>query len=275
VTSETPQDPTPQDLPPGATPKDLPPGAADYLTGVLRRQVIHLERVLRPDVDRLEQVHLPAWLRSTEGEQRFPVTLVILVAIVLQIELPRRFALQPHFLLPGLEIVLAAGLIAANPTRIDRESRMLRTASVTLIAAISAANIISALRLVYELLNHTAGDEAGPLLATGAAIWGTNVIAFGLWYWELDRGGPVSRARARKSYPDFLFVQMQSPELAPPDWEPTFLDYLYLSFTNATAFSPTDVMPMRRWAKMMMLVQSATSIVALVLVIARAVNILK
>jgi uncharacterized membrane protein len=242
---------------------------------MLRRQVIHIERVLRPDLARLDEVHLPAWLRPTEGEQRLPVTLVILVAIALQLGLPQRFALQPHFLLPGLEIVLAAGLIAANPTRIDRESRLLRAGSVTLIAAISAANIISALRLVYELLHGTAGEDAGPLLATGGAIWGTNVIVFGLWYWELDRGGPVARARARKPYPDFLFVQMQSPEMAPSDWEPTFVDYLYLSFTNATAFSPTDVMPLSRWAKMMMLVQSAVSIVALVLVVARAVNILK
>jgi uncharacterized membrane protein len=177
--------------------------------------------------------------------------------------------------LPGLEIALAAGLIAANPTRIDRESRLLRAVSVTLIAAISVANTISALRLVYELLHGTAGDNAAALLSTGAAIWGTNVIVFGLWYWELDRGGPVARAHARKTYPDFLFVQMQAPELAPPEWEPAFVDYLYLSFTNATAFSPTDVMPLSRWAKMMMLVQSGVSLVAMVLVVARAVNILK
>ena len=249
--------------------------SADYLTSVLRRQVTHLERMLHSDVDRLDEMHLPAWLRSTEGEQRLPVTIVVLVAIVLQVVLPSRFALQPRYLLPGLEIALMAGLIAASPTRIDRESRVLRATSLTLIAAISVANIVSALRLVHELLNGTAGEMAAPLLATGAAIWGTNVIAFGLWYWELDRGGPVSRARARKTYPDFLFVQMQNPEMAPPDWEPTFVDYLYLSFTNATAFSPTDVMPLTRWAKMMMLVQSAVSIVAVALVVARAVNILK
>jgi uncharacterized membrane protein len=260
VTSEAPHEPTP---------------AAAYLTGVLRRQVLHLERVLHADAGRIDEVHLPAWLRSTRGEQRLPVTVAVLIAIVLQIELPRRFALQPHLLLPGLEIALAAGLIAANPTRIDRESRLLRAVSVTLIAAISVANTISALRLVYELLHGTAGDNAAALLSTGAAIWGTNVIVFGLWYWELDRGGPVARAHARKTYPDFLFVQMQAPELAPPEWEPAFVDYLYLSFTNATAFSPTDVMPLSRWAKMMMLVQSGVSLVAMVLVVARAVNILK
>jgi uncharacterized membrane protein len=251
------------------------PAGADYLTGVLRRQVMHFERVLRADVGRIDEAHLPAWLRETPGEQRLPVTFAVAVAVALQLVLPHRFAMQPHYLLPVLEIALAAGLLAANPTRIDRESRALRTTSLILIAAISVANIVSALRLVHALLNGTAGDDAVPLLASGAAIWGTNVIAFGLWYWELDRGGPVSRAHARKGYPDFLFVQMQSPEVARPDWEPAFADYLYLSFTNATAFSPTDVMPLSRWAKMMMLVQASVSIMAIVLVVARAVNILK
>ena len=102
------------------------------------------------------------------------------------------------------------------------------------------------------------------------------MIVFGLWYWEFDRGGPVARARADKPYPDFLFPQMSSPaELTPPDWEPEFVDYLYMSFTNATAFSPTDVMPLSRWAKLTMLAQSLVSIVTVALVVARAVNILK
>ena len=118
-------------------------------------------------------------------------------------------------------------------------------------------------------------QNAASLLATGAAIWFTNVIAFGLWYWEFDRGGPVARAYARQILPDFLFVQMQNPELAPVEWEPGFLDYFYLSFTNATAFSPTDVMPLSRWAKLTMMTQALVSLVTLALVIARAVNILK
>jgi uncharacterized membrane protein len=209
------------------------------------------------------------------GGKRLPVTVTVVVAIVLQIELPRRFALQPRYLLPGLEMALAAGLMAANPRRINRQSRVLRAASLALIAIITVANTFSAFILVRELVNGTAGDNAGPLLATGAAIWGTNVIVFALWYWELDRGGPVARAFAHRPHPDFLFTQMQDPEMAPPDWEPAFLDYLYLSFTNATAFSPTDVMPLAQWAKMTMLAQSAVSIVAVALVIARAVNILK
>lgn len=250
---------------------------AQYLAGVMRRQTVHLEKVLHADAHlphRFDDVHLPAWLRCTEGEQRLPVTVTVVVAIVLQIGLPRRFALQPHYLLPVLETALAGGLMAANPRRI-RPSRVLRGASLALIGIITVANTFSAFTLVRELINGTAGDNAGPLLATGAAIWGTNIIVFALWYWELDRGGPVARALAHSPHPDFLFTQMQAPEVAPPDWEPAFLDYLYLSFTNATAFSPTDVMPLARWAKMMMLVQSAVSMVAVALVIARAVNILK
>jgi uncharacterized membrane protein len=120
----------------------------------------------------------------------------------------------------------------------------------------------------------TEGQDAGPLLITGAAIWLTNVIVFSLWYWELDRGGPVARAHATRAHPDFLFAQMQNPELAPSDWEPGFADYLYLSFTNATAFSPTDVLPLSRWAKLTMMLQSAVSLATVALVIARAVNIL-
>ena len=117
--------------------------------------------------------------------------------------------------------------------------------------------------------------HAGPLLVTGGAIWLTNIIVFGLWYWEFDRGGPVARAHGTRPYPDFQFVQMTSPELAPPDWEPAFADYLYLAFTNASAFSPTDVMPLSRWAKLAMTLQSVISIVTVALIVARAVNILK
>ena len=130
-------------------------------------------------------------------------------------------------------------------------------------------------RLIVGLVRGTEGQTAGPLLLTGGAIWLTNVIVFALWYWELDRGGPAARAVAPRPHPDFLFAQMQSPELAPDDWEPQFADYLYLSFTNATAFSPTDVLPLSRWAKLTMMLHSLISLATVALVIARAVNILK
>ncbi len=219
---------------------------------------------------------MPAWKRPTEGEGRWPATVAIVVAIALQFPLPGRLVLvRPAWLLPALESLLLVGLVMANPRRINRQSRAIRIVSLFLIAMLSLANAWSVARLVTGLVQGTEGENAGPLLVTGGVIWLTNVIIFGLWYWEFDRGGPVSRALATRIYPDFQFVQMTSPHLAPPGWEPAFGDYLYLSFTNAAAFSPTDVMPLSRWAKMAMTAQSAISIVTVALVVARAVNILK
>jgi uncharacterized membrane protein len=189
--------------------------------------------------------------------------------------LPNRLVIHPEWLLPALEGALLVGLIFANPGRISRTSATIRTASVALIALISLANAWSSAELIKGLVNGTEGDNASVLLARGASIYITNILVFSLWYWEWDRGGPVSRARGLRPYPDFLFPQMAQPDLAPPEWEPTYFDYLYVSFTNATAFSPTDVMPLSRWAKMLMLIQSAVALLTVAMVIARAVNILK
>ncbi|WP_234544259.1 DUF1345 domain-containing protein [Streptomyces shenzhenensis] len=218
---------------------------------------------------------VPAWRRATRGEPRWAVTAVILVAIALQLILPHRLAPQPYWALPVLEVVLLAGLIAGNPRRVEPRTRWLRVLGLILMGAISLANGWAAVRLVAGLVNGSEGMDAGPLLLTGGGIWLTNVIVFALWYWEWDRGGPMARALGQHQFADFLFVQMQSPETAPSDWEPGFLDYLYLSFTNSTAFSPTDVMPLSRWAKMLMMLQSSVSLVTVVLVVARAVNILR
>ena len=148
--------------------------------------------------------------------------------------------------------------------------------SLFLAALLTFANIWSVARLAADITHGKMGGTPGQLLITGGAIWLTNIVVFGLWYWEFDRGGPVARALNLKNrYPDFQFPQMVSPpEMVPPDWEPAFLDYLYLAFTNASAFSPTDVMPMSRWAKVAMTVQSLISIVTVALVVSRAVNIL-
>ncbi|MEU9149703.1 hypothetical protein AB0D59_03935 [Streptomyces sp. NPDC048417] len=221
-----------------------------------------------------EREVVPAWRRATRGEPRWAVTAVILVAVALQLVLPHRLALQPYWALPALELALLAGLIAGNPRRVEPRTRWLRVLGLVLMCVISLANGWAAVRLVAGLVNGTEGEDAGPLLLTGGGIWLTNVIVFALWYWEWDRGGPMARVQGHHQYADFLFVQMQSPETAPRDWEPTFLDYLYLSFTNSTAFSPTDVMPLSRWAKMLMMLQSSVSLVTVVLVVARAVNIL-
>ena len=224
----------------------------------------------------VQGVHLPAWRRRTRGELRWPVSVTVVIAIVLQTLLPDQLSLRPlpGWLMPTLEGALLVGLFISNPVRIEHRARFVRWASLVLVFVLTGANATSAVLLVREILNGHAGSDPGPLLASGAAIWATNVIAFALWYWEFDRGGPVHRAHGTFQYLDFLFPQMTVNELVPRDWEPIFVDYLYLSFTNATAFSPTDVMPLARWAKLTMLVQSAVSLALAALVIARAINIL-
>jgi hypothetical protein len=219
---------------------------------------------------------IPAWLRPTEGEARWQVATAVAAAVALQLPVPGRLVLvRPFWLLPAVQGLLLVVLIAANPHRINRESRVLRLLSLALTGLVSLANAWSLARLAIGLVRGHEGNAPGPLLLTGSVIWLTNIIVFGLWYWEFDRGGPVSRANATRIYPDFLFTQMTSPKIAPPHWEPAFGDYLYLSFTNAAAFSPTDVMPLSRWAKMAMTAQALVSIVTVALVVARAVNILK
>ncbi|TVZ02040.1 DUF1345 domain-containing protein [Trebonia kvetii] len=219
----------------------------------------------------------PAWRRVTQGEIRWPVTITVAAAIALQVAVPGRLVLlRPTWILPAVQGALLIALVAANPHRIDRQSTMLRTLSLFLAALLTFANIWSVAKLAVDITRGDMGGSPGQLLITGGSIWLTNVVVFGLWYWEFDRGGPVARALNLKGrYPDFQFPQMTSPpEMVPPDWEPAFLDYFYLAFTNASAFSPTDVMPMSRWAKVAMTVQSVISIVTVALVVSRAVNIL-
>jgi hypothetical protein len=230
-----------------------------------------LERRLIESAKKAETVErdlLPAWLRPTRGEHRWQMGLAVVVAIGLQVSLPAHLTLQPHYVLPVIEGVILIGLFVASPPRLVKHSTGLHVSALALIGLTA----ISAGLLVHEIVSGTA-DSAPRLLLQGVAIWLTNIIVFGLWYWEFDRGGPVGRANATRKHPDLLFPQMQQPDIASPDWEPTFFDYLYTSFTNATAFSPTDTMPLSRWAKAMFLLQSAISLVTVALVISRAVNI--
>jgi uncharacterized membrane protein len=216
---------------------------------------------------------LPAWLRQTPGEQRWPSACAILVAIGLQAGLLYDLP-SGHFvwLIIG-EALLFVVVAIGNPVRMENERRELRVAGLSLVGLASAGTVWLLVVLVDRLVS--VGDlPAGHLLRWGAATWLTNVIVFALWYWEFDRGGPVARAMARRPQPDFLFSQMTVPELIHKDWEPAFVDYLYLSFTNATAFSPTDTLPLSRWAKLTMMVESAVSLVTVALIVARAVNVI-
>ncbi|MDA8297463.1 MAG: hypothetical protein M0004_12920 [Actinomycetota bacterium] len=264
--------------PPGAG-ASAPAGAGpepDELVRALHAARHHLEAL----IERFE-VAAPAgerrapWMHASTGEERWPAALAIIAAIALQFLLPDRLSLGQRWLVPSLESLLAVGLIIANPRRINRRSRALRSASVAVIALTSLANGWSSYELVREIITGKAGGGATALLATGAAIYVTNIIVFALWYWEWDRGGPVARALGERVYPDLLFPQMVTREITPETWRPTFVDYLYVSYTNATAFSPTDTMPMARWTKLLFLAQSAIALCVAALVIARAVNILR
>jgi hypothetical protein len=219
---------------------------------------------------------VPAWLRVTLGEPRLPVTLAVLATIAMQFLIPNRIATRPHWAVAGIALVLLVGIIAANPKRIDRPSKALRVASLLLIALLSTANVASAARLVIDLTNGQGIRNGSELLFVGGVIWMTNVILFALFYWEFDRGGPVARSFGTHTRPDLLFPQFQlEGPLRDPEWEPNFIGYLYVSFTNATAFSPTDTLPLSRWAKMTMMLQSAVSLITVILVISRAVSIFK
>ena len=170
---------------------------------------------------------------------------------------------------------LLAILVIGDPGRIDRDSRWLRALTGTLIGLISVVNASAAVRLVAGIIDGARfSTDANILLASGGAIWLTNVLAFGLWYWDLDRGGAAARARGAGHQPAFVFPEMTHAQYVGADWYPKFMDYLHLSFTTATAFSPTDVSAIRSWAKLMMMSEAAISLVVAVLVVSRAVNIL-
>jgi len=216
---------------------------------------------------------LPFWHHEHRGEPRWPVALTVLFVNVLQFGLPNNLNIAfPHVVF-GIQAVLLIALVVVNPHHIASEDALPRRISLALVGVMSIANLSSVFKLIFALLNGGVSD-AKHLLMVGGSIWITNVVVFALGYWEFDRGGPGARAEAIDPYPDFLFPQMTDPSYAPLEWKPTYFDYLFTSYTNASAFSPTDVMPLTRWAKMLMMVQSATSLVTVGLVIARAVNIL-
>jgi uncharacterized membrane protein len=215
-----------------------------------------------------------AWGNTALSEPRWPATLAVLAAIFLYMRLPAHFVLGPIWLIPALEFAVLLPLSVFAPRRVSEEKRWAQVFAVVLIAIVNVANMVSLVALVRVLLRHSKELTGTELIFAAASIWVTNVIIFALWYWELDRGGPDARTRRDHAQPDFLFPQMTAPGCAAAHWTPSFMDYFYVAFTNATAFSPTDTMPLTPWAKLLMLVQSAASLLTVTLVAARAVNIL-
>lgn len=240
------------------------------------QDVVHRGQHLAKDAAQM----LPAWLQPGDPESRWPVLVALVSAIVMQGAIPTRYTVVPRWPLLAMEVALVVVLLIINPVRLTRATRLGKGASLLLLAAITVDNTASAVVLDYHILTGTVSNDAALLLGSGAAVFITNIIVFGVWYWEIDLGGPFARAGVtertpERRYPDFLFPQMDKPHLAPKDWEPRFLDYLYVSLTNVMAFSPTDTMPLTRRAKAMMSLQALVAVSTLALVIARAVNVLK
>jgi uncharacterized membrane protein len=210
---------------------------------------------------------------STRPESRWPAASAVIVVIVVRLVLPDTLTFGPRWMLPAIETVLLVALLAANPNQLTRESRDMRQFSLGLTCVIAAANAASLGRLVNALLNGSA-TSGRQLILSSLGIWLTNVVVFALLYWDLDRHGPRARSIGEEVEPELLFPQMTLDQPQYAVWRPHFEDYLYVSFTNSTAFSPTDTMPLSGRIKMAMLVQSLLSLVTIALVGARAVNIL-
>jgi hypothetical protein len=255
-----------------------PAGEAGGETVAARRDRAALRHARRERLQKLldheEALHQPQWVRPTEGEPLWPVALAVVAAAGLQLAVPARLALHPRWLLPSLVLGLLIVLAAVKPANVRQGSALVQIAGLLLVIIAAFANAFSAVKLIQELLQGKAGDNPTALLGVGAAVYITNVIVFALWYWAFDRGGPRGRAHPASTPPDFLFPQMTVPELF-PGWRAEFGDYLYLAFTNATAFSPTDTLPTSRWSKMTMMLQSAIALLIAALIIARVVNVLK
>jgi uncharacterized membrane protein len=215
--------------------------------------------------------------QTQAGERRWPMAAAVLIAGGMRIFLPSQLRLddaRPLFLVVLATLIVA--LIVGDPGRIDRQATWLQVLTGVLIGVITLVNAGSSVRLVYAIIKtEPFTNDANILLVSGGIIWLTNVIAFGLWYWDLDRGGAAARALGSGTSPAFLFPEMSNPELVRDGWYPSFVDYLHHSFSTAMAFSPTDVSAIKPWAKLMMMAEETISLVVGILVVARAVNILK
>lgn len=211
---------------------------------------------------------------ARRGESRWPMAAAILAVAVLHATLPAQLTVQTSSLLPWFAVAILLLLVIGDPGRIDRVRVWLRVLTDLLIAIITLANMYAAGRLVADIINGQSFADPQELLYAGGAVWLTNVVAFALWFWDLDRGGAAERARGTTRTPAFVFPEMQHPEHVRPDWRPTFIDYLSFSFATATAFSPTDVSAIKPWAKVLALCEALVSLALAALVVARAINVL-
>jgi hypothetical protein len=203
----------------------------------------------------------------------WPGQLAVVVALLLYLVLPPKLTIGPNWLLPSAEGVLLVALVLAIPRR-RLVAQFRRTLALGLVLVVTVANLVALVLLTHYLIvgGHARGVD---LIDGGLVIWLTNLVLFTVWYWELDRGGPLAQTDNRPLVaPDFLFPQMTDERYAAPAWKPRFEDYLYVSLTNQSAFSPTDTMPLTPRVKLLMGVQGVASLITVGIIVARAVNIL-
>ena len=207
---------------------------------------------------------------------RWPALVALLVCVALYAALPQSLVIKPPWLIPALVLVLVFPLLVTHRRHKPGQPGWTRPMVVATIALINVANIASLGYLIHGLLwpHSTASASGKTLFLSALLVWTTNVIIFGLWFWELDRGGPLRRGSSTEQWPDFQFPQMTDPKFSPSGWHPSYYDYAYLAFTNATAFSPTDAMPLTRTAKLLMTIESGVSMLTVIVVASRAINIL-
>ncbi len=230
-----------------------------------------MEKIAREDATALPE---PTPAGAVIGESRWPMALAVLALMAAALVAPPRLSILPGWLLASIEGLLLLALIVGDPGRIDRTGPWQRRTSIALVVVILASTLGSTALLIYDLMTGSPlTSQADQLLLAGAKVWLGNNIAFAFLYWEFDAGGPAIRAHGMPRYPDLAFPQQLNPEVAPPGWRPQFIDYLYVGFTTANAFSPTDTMPMVHWAKVAMGSQALISFVVVGLVLARAVNV--
>jgi uncharacterized membrane protein len=227
------------------------------------------------DPEIVEEARRQAEETRSEIERRNPnwaAQLTVLVAILLGILLPSQLTIGAPWVVPACEAVLLVGLFAWTPREPESEDPRGRLARIALVGIVSAVNVFSLFVLTDMLLDGGQHADGRSLLIGGAVLWLTLVLLFAVWFWELDRGGPIRRMLGQDRQPDFLFPQMSDDWAAPDDWTPGIFDYLYLSLNNAASFSPAETVPLTGQAKLLMALQTIGSLTTMTVVLAYAIN---
>lgn len=236
--------------------------------------------VYRPHTDRPPKRQptdgpTPSWQIPTNPESRWPAFGAAVVIIAGQAWVAVSLSLRPVWLFPVISAVLLVASVAVYLPQRTEPSPLMRGLGVSLIGMLVIANAVSLFELVRKIFVGVAGLDPVGLLLVGIVLWIVTIAIFALVYWELDGDGPDMRADGYRDFPDLVFPQQQSDQkgLAPANWKPTFPDYLYVSLTAATAFSPTDTMPYSKRVKLVMGVENVMSLAIIAMIVARAINI--